>query len=71
MEILRTLMTLAAFTAFLAIVWWAYAPSRKQAWERKAQLLDDEQTGTDHVCFYPKDRNGGLSLISGSPSRHD
>ena len=71
MELLRSLATVAVFAAFLGIVWWAYAPSRKQAWDRKALLLDDEQTGTDHVCFNPKDRNGGLSLISDSPSRHD
>ena len=49
--------TVIVFATFIGIVWWAYAPSRKQAWERKALLLDDEQTG--------------LSLISDSPSRHD
>jgi cbb3-type cytochrome oxidase subunit 3 len=41
MELLRSLTTVAVFAAFLAIVWWAYAPSRKQAWERKALLEDD------------------------------
>jgi cbb3-type cytochrome oxidase subunit 3 len=41
MEILRTLMTLAAFTAFLAIVWWAYAPSRRELWRNRGELSDD------------------------------
>ena len=41
MDILRTLMTLAAFTAFLVIVWWAYAPSRKADWARKGELGED------------------------------
>ena len=40
MEFLRTLSTVCAFAAFLAIVWWAYAPSRKDDWQRKG-LLDD------------------------------
>ena len=40
-EILRSLVTVAAFSAFLAIVWWAYAPSRKSLWERRG-LLDEE-----------------------------
>ena len=35
---LRTLLTLAAFCSFLGVVWWAYAPSRQQRFERDAQL---------------------------------
>ena len=42
LETLRIAVTLAAFAAFLAIVWWAYAPSRKVEWERKG-LLDEEE----------------------------
>jgi cbb3-type cytochrome oxidase subunit 3 len=41
MDFLRSLITLAAFASFLAVVWWAYAPSRKDAWQGKASLEDD------------------------------
>ena len=41
MDFLRTVITLAAFASFLAVVWWAYAPSRKDVWQRKALLEDD------------------------------
>lgn len=41
MELLRSLITVAAFGAFLAIVWWAFAPSRKARWEDKGVLADD------------------------------
>jgi cbb3-type cytochrome oxidase subunit 3 len=37
-NLIRTAVTLAAFGAFLAIVWWAYAPSRKARWEEKGKL---------------------------------
>ncbi len=38
LDSIRALMTLAAFGAFVGIVWWAYAPSRKERFERDAQL---------------------------------
>ena len=42
-NLLRSLVTVAAFAAFLGVVWWAYAPSRKARFERDAQLpLDDD-----------------------------
>ena len=41
MEEIRSLMTLAAFSSFVGIVWWAYAPSRKDRWEEKGRLGDD------------------------------
>ena len=41
METLRTLVTLGAFGSFLAIVWWAYAPSRRQTWQERGELHDD------------------------------
>ena len=41
MELLRSLITVAAFGAFLAIVWWAYAPSRRARWERAGQLEEE------------------------------
>ena len=37
-DLVRGLMTLAGFSAFIGIVWWAYAPSRKARFERDAQL---------------------------------
>ena len=37
-NLIRTLVTLAAMGAFLGIVWWAYAPSRRDAWQRKGEL---------------------------------
>ena len=40
---LRIIVTLAAMAAFIVIVWWAYAPSRKQYWEQKA-LLEESDT---------------------------
>jgi cytochrome c oxidase cbb3-type subunit 4 len=39
---LRSLITVAAFAAFLGIVWWAYAPSRRQRFERDAMLPFEE-----------------------------
>jgi cytochrome c oxidase cbb3-type subunit 4 len=42
LNLLRSLLTLAAFAAFLGIVWWAYGPARRERFERDAQLpLDD------------------------------
>ena len=64
MEILRTLITLSVMGAFFAILWWAYAPSRKAEWARKG-VLDDEpqQTGTDHVFDSLGDGKRGPSLF--------
>jgi cbb3-type cytochrome oxidase subunit 3 len=41
MELVRSLLTVGAFGAFLAIVWWAYAPSRKARWEERGALTDE------------------------------
>ena len=43
-NLLRSLVTVASLAAFLWIVWWAYAPSRKARFERDALLpfRDDE-----------------------------
>jgi cytochrome c oxidase cbb3-type subunit 4 len=42
LNLARSLVTLAAFVAFLGIVWWAYAPARRERFERDARLpLDD------------------------------
>ena len=32
-NLIRSLVTVAAFAAFLGIVWWAYSPARKQRLE--------------------------------------
>jgi len=43
MEEIRSLLTLAAFSTFLGIVWWAYVPSRKRKLDDAARsILDDE-----------------------------
>jgi len=41
LNLLRSLVTLAALAAFLGIVWWAYAPSRRERFERDARLPFD------------------------------
>jgi cbb3-type cytochrome oxidase subunit 3 len=38
LDLMRTIVTVAAVAAFLGIVWWAYAPSRKGRWEEKGRL---------------------------------
>jgi cbb3-type cytochrome oxidase subunit 3 len=43
MEEIRSLMTVAAFSSFLGIVWWAYAPRRKQKLDAVAEsILKDD-----------------------------
>ena len=42
-NLIRSLITLAAMTAFFGIVWWAYAPSRKDAWEGRGALDGEDQ----------------------------
>ena len=41
-NLIRILVTLLAFAAFLGIVWWAYAPARKSRFERDANLVFDD-----------------------------
>ena len=43
-NLLRSLIMVAALAAFLGIVWWAYAPARRQRFEHDATLplRDDE-----------------------------
>jgi len=44
LNLVRSLVTLAAFAAFLGIVWWAYGSARRERFERDARLpLDDEE----------------------------
>ena len=42
METLRSLVTLAAFLSFLAIVWWAYGSSRKSHFEIQGKSILEE-----------------------------
>jgi cytochrome c oxidase cbb3-type subunit 4 len=37
-NLIRELVMIAALAAFLGIVWWAYAPGRKDRFERDALL---------------------------------
>lgn len=41
-NLLRSLVTVAALVAFLGIVWWAYGPARKARFERDGRLPFDE-----------------------------
>lgn len=45
---LRSLVTVVAFAAFVGIVWWAYAPSRRARFERDALLPFEEAGAQDH-----------------------
>lgn len=40
-NLLRNIVTVLAFIAFLGIVFWAYAPSRKAELERRGRLPYD------------------------------
>jgi cytochrome c oxidase cbb3-type subunit 4 len=41
--LLRNLVTVAAFVAFLGIVWWAYSPARRGKLEQQGRSILDEQ----------------------------
>jgi cytochrome c oxidase cbb3-type subunit 4 len=46
LNLIRNLVTVAALVAFLGIVWWAFAPSRKALFDRIAlQPFEGEQQG--------------------------
>ena len=59
----RTLITVLAFTAFLGVLWWAYAPSRRERFERDGQLVFDDP-GDD-----PGDGPGDAGGAGGGESR--
>jgi cytochrome c oxidase cbb3-type subunit 4 len=41
-NLIRSLVTVAAFVAFAGIVWWAYSPSRKQRLEDAGRSVLEE-----------------------------
>jgi len=41
-NVIREAVTVSAVAAYLGIIWWAYAPSRRAQWEAKAALDEDE-----------------------------
>ena len=41
-NLIRSLVTLAAFVAFIGIVWWAYAPARKSRLEDAGRSILEE-----------------------------
>ncbi|MEM7364193.1 MAG: cbb3-type cytochrome c oxidase subunit 3 [Pseudomonadota bacterium] len=45
---LRGLATIACMIGFFAVIFWAYAPSRKQRFEDDARLLFTEDEGPDN-----------------------
>ena len=45
--VLHSIATVAAFIAFIAIVWWAYSPKNRKRFEEDAKLaLEDDLTVT-------------------------
>jgi cbb3-type cytochrome oxidase subunit 3 len=43
LEALRVALMLGMIVAFVAVVWWAYGPSRKEEWESRGVLDEDER----------------------------
>ena len=41
-NLIRSLLTVAAFVAFVGIVWWAYSPSRKKRLEDAGRSVLEE-----------------------------
>lgn len=41
--VLHSIATVAAFTTFIGIAWWAYSPKNKKRFEEDAQLALDDQ----------------------------
>ena len=42
LDLIRSLVTVAAFAAFLGIVWWAYAPAHKSRLEDAGRSILEE-----------------------------
>ena len=61
METLRSLSTIAVFLAFAGIVWWAYAPARRQRFERDALLPFVGEEPVDGVAHARRGNGGPLA----------
>jgi cytochrome c oxidase cbb3-type subunit 4 len=42
-NLIRSLLTVAAFAAFVGIVWWAYSPARRKRLEDAGRSVLEEQ----------------------------
>jgi len=42
-NLIRSIVTVAALVAFLGIVWWAYSPARRQRMEQAGRSVLEEQ----------------------------
>ena len=42
-NVIRSIVTVAAFVAFLGIVWWAYAPARRARMEQAGRSVLEEE----------------------------
>jgi cytochrome c oxidase cbb3-type subunit IV len=42
-NLIRSIVTVAAFVAFLGIVWWAYAPAHRERMEQAGRSVLEEQ----------------------------
>ncbi|OBX83969.1 cbb3-type cytochrome oxidase subunit 3 [Faucicola atlantae] len=47
---LHSIATVTAFTAFLAIVWWAYSPRNRKRFEEDAKLALDDDLNDEKVA---------------------
>jgi cbb3-type cytochrome oxidase subunit 3 len=45
LDVMRVALMLAMIVAFLGVVWWAYGPSRKEEWESRGALDEDDRNG--------------------------
>ena len=43
LNLIRSLLTVAAFVAFVGIVWWAYSPSRRKHLEDAGRSVLEEK----------------------------
>ena len=49
-NLLRSLLLIAALAAFAGVVWWAYAPSRRRRFESDALLPFEEEHDKARGC---------------------
>lgn len=56
LAVLHSIATVAAFIAFLAIVWWAYSPKNRKRFEEDANLALDDDDVTSQTSQRNKDK---------------